>query len=62
MNKWPDFFEKYTNFKTATLLYQSSLQHKHFMKLKKTQLFYLIFNTKLTQAFCCTKSLYEVEN
>ena len=56
------FFRKMHQFKTATLLYQSSLKHKHFMKLKKTQLFYLVFNTKLTQAFCCTKGLYEVEN
>ena len=36
-------------FKAAILLYQSSLERKNFMKLEKTQLFYLV--NKLTKPF-----------
>ena len=44
-------------FKAAILLYLSSLEHKNFMKLKKTRLFYLVI--KLLKPFsvprACTR-------
>ena len=36
------FFRKTHTFKTTILLYQSSLEHKNVMKLKKLRLFYLV--------------------
>ena len=50
----PVFFRKMHQFKAAILLYQSSLERKNFMKLEKTQLFYL-FN-KLTTPFDVPKA------
>ena len=52
MNKRPDFFEK---FKGAILLYQSSLEHKVVLKLKKTQLFYLVI--KLMKPFATLREV-----
>ena len=40
MNRQPDF-RKMRRFKAAILLYLSPMERKNFMKLKKTQLFYL---------------------
>ena len=42
MNRQPGFFEECTNFKVAILLYQSWLERKNFVNLKKTQLLYLV--------------------
>ena len=45
----PFFSKNAPIFKAATLLYQNSLARKKFMKLKKTQLFYLLI--KLMKPF-----------
>ena len=47
MNRQPDVFEKMYLFTAAILLYQSSLGPKDFVKLKKSQLLYLVM--KLTK-------------
>ena len=49
MNKQPDFSRKMHQFKAAILLYLNSLERKSFVKLKKTQLFYLVI--KLMKPF-----------
>ena len=38
-----EFFRKMHQFKVAILLYQSSLEHNYFVKIKETQLFHLVF-------------------
>ena len=45
-------------FKATILLYQSSLERKNFVKLKKTQLFHIVI---MLEALCCTKDLFEIE-
>ena len=47
-------FQKMHRFGAAILLYQSSLEHKTFVKLKKTQLFYL--GIKLTKPSAVPKA------
>ena len=54
MSKRADFFEKCSNFKLAILLYQTSLERKNFVKLKRTQLFQLAI--KLTKPFALPKA------
>ena len=45
-------------FKAAILHYLNSLESKNVLKLKKTQLFYLVI--KLMKHFASTKGLYEI--
>ena len=47
------FFEKIHKFKAAILLFQSSLECENFLKLKETQVVYLVI--KLTKPFACTR-------
>ena len=48
------FFRKIHLFKAAILLYQSSLERKTFVKLKKTKLLHLVI--KLTKLFSVPKA------
>ena len=55
MNRRPDFVEKCTNLiKAAILFYQSSLERKNFMKLKKTQLF--TYSYQVNEIFAVKKA------
>ena len=55
------FFRKMHLFKTAVLLYQSSLERKNFVKLKERQLFHSVIKL-INEALSCSKCLYEMKN
>ena len=52
-------FDQIRQFKAAILLYHSPLEHKHFIKLKKT---IVLLGYQVDEAFCCTKGLYKMKN